>query len=364
MAMAVCLTSCSAGGSTSAHAQSGPRRPAAVPVTIGKVERQRVPVEIRAIGNVQAYSTVQVKAMVAGELTRVYFREGQDVRKGDLLFTIDARPFQAALQQAEATRARDIAQSQNAQTDAQRYAELVKSGVVAQQQYDQMRTQAQALSAVVQADDAAIENAKLQLSYTDIRSPIDGRTGNLLVYQGNIIKANDVPLVVINQIQPIYVAFSVPGQNLDDIKRHMARGRLRVQAMPQAGGGPTETGALTFVDNNIDIATGTIQLKGTFPNTDRALWPGEFVTAVLTLTTEDAVVAPSAAVQNGQQGQYVFVVRPDLTVESRPVTVSRTIGTLSVIQKGLAPGDTVVTDGQLRLVPGAKISVSRGVAAQ
>jgi multidrug efflux system membrane fusion protein len=331
----------------------------AVPVTVGTATRRAVPVQVQAIGNVQPYSTVSVKAEVGGELTRVYFTEGQDVHRDELLFTIDPRPFEAALKQAEANKARDQAQAAYARSDARRYEELYKSGVVAQQQYDQFRTNAEAREAGVQADQAAIETARLQLGYASIRSPINGRTGNLLVQQGNLVKPNDVPLVVINQIQPIYVNFSVPAQYLPDIKQHMASHPLKVEARPKQGSGPPAYGELTFIDNAIDVSTGTILLKGTFLNPDKSLWPGEFVDVTLTLTTEgNAVVVPSQAIQAGQQGQYVFVVKQDLTVESRPVVVSRSYGQQAVVEKGLRPGETVVTDGQLRLAPGAKVSIA------
>lgn len=353
------LTACSGGR----PAPSGvlAKREVAVPVKVGAVVERAEPVEVRAIGNVLPYSTVQVKAEVGGELTEVHFTEGQDVRKGDLLFTIDPRPLEAALQQAIANRSRDIAQQKNAEVDAQRYAGLFKEGVIAAQQYDQSRSAADALKASVAADKAAIENARVQLSYTKIYSPIDGRTGNLMVNRGNLIKPNDVPIVVINQVQPIYVAFSVPAQYLPEIKRYQASHPLRVEASPKGSGQRGPTGVLTFIDNNIDVTTGTIQLKGTFENRDRSLWPGEFVDVTLTLTTESkAIVVPSQAVQNGQQGQYVFVVKHDMTVEARPVVVNRTMGQYTVVDKGLAAGETVVTDGQLNLAPGARVSVVAG----
>lgn len=355
-AAAAWLAGCS-GGERPAASPAFAQRPVTVPVTVGAVIEKPMPVEVRAIGNVQPYSTVQVKAEVGGELIQVHFTEGQEVHQGDPLFTIDPRPFAAALEQAQANRARDLAQMKNAELDVHRYENLFKDGVVPRQQYDTFRTNYDALRAAVQADEAAIDNARLQLGYTEIRSPIDGRTGNLLIQRGNLIKANDVPLVIINQIQPIFVSFSVPAQYLPDIKRYLALHPLRVEAQPKEGG-PPAYGQLTFVDNSIDVATSTIQLKGTFPNRDKALWPGEFVGVTLTLTTQgNAVVVPSQAVQSGQQGQYVFLVKPDLTVESRPIRVNRTLGPLTVVDSGVRPGETVVTDGQLRLVPGAKVSV-------
>jgi multidrug efflux system membrane fusion protein len=331
----------------------------AVPVTIGKVVQKTVPVQLRAIGNVEAYSTVSVKSQIGGELIRIHFKEGQDVKKGDILFTIDPRPYEAALKQAEANLARDTAQLENARVDARRYGELVSKGYVAQQQYDQIQTNAAALEATVLADKAAVENAKLQLSYCFIHFPIDGRTGSLLSHQGDMIKANaDNPMVVINQIQPIYVTFSIPEQHLQQIKRYMAEGKLKGEAIIPGDENSPVQGIVTFVDNTVDTSTGTIKLKGTFENKGKRLWPGQFVNVVLTLTTQpDAIVVPSQAVQTGQQGLYVFVVKSDLTVESRPVVIGRNLDGEVVIEKGLEPSEQVVTDGQLRLVPGAKVEI-------
>ncbi len=336
---------------------AAPAEPAAVPVTVAQVIRKTVPVEVRAIGNVQPYHTVQVKSEVAGQLFQVAFQEGQDVRKGDLLFKIDPRPFEAVLKQAEANLARDQAQAANAEADARRYEALFKQGIIARQQYDQVRTNADALRSTVAADEAAIENARVQLEYTTINSPLDGRTGNLLVHEGNLVKANDVPLVVINQIQPIFVSFAVPQQFLPDIKRFMAQRTLKVQAVPKEAGSPV-SGDLKFVDNAIDVTTGTIQLKGTFANERRSLWPGQFVDVVLGLSSQpNALLVPTEAVQTGQKGTYVYVVKSDATVEARPVNVDRVMNGQSVIGSGLQAGETVVTDGQLRLTPGVKVRV-------
>ncbi len=356
--VAACLLALAGCGSKPAPTGALAQREMVLPVRAAAVTQRSEPVQLRAIGNIQPYSTVQVKAEVGGELTGVHFTEGQDVRKGDLLFTIDPRPFEAALQQATANRQRDEAQAQNAAADAKRDSGLAASGIVARQQAEQTEATAAAMRASVAADEAAIETARIQLNYTKIYSPIDGRTGNLLVYRGNIVKANDVPMVVINQVQPIYAAFAVPSQNLPDIKRYMAAHRLRVEASPKGSGQPGSVGELTFIDNNIDTTTGTIQLKGTFPNRDRALWPGEFVDVTLTLTTQpNAIVAPSAAIQNGQQGQYVFVITPDMHVEMRPVVVDRTQNQDAIIRQGLRLGEQVVTDGQLRLAPGARVRI-------
>ena len=332
---------------------------APLPVTVGTTIQKTVPVQLRAIGNVQAYSTVTIKSKVGGELVGVHFTEGQDVKKGDLLFMIDPRPYEAALKQAEANLARDLAQAKNAQEDARRYEFLIQKGVVAQQQYEKFRTDSDALEATVLADRAAVENAKIQLGYCSIYSPIDGRTGSLIVQQGNIIKAEDISLVVINQIIPIYVAFSIPEQFLQEIKKYMASGRLQVEALVPMNEGRPERGVITFIDNAVDISTGTIRLKGTFANRERKLWPGQFVNVVFTTTTEpNAIVVPSQAIQTGQEGQYVFVVKQDLTVESRPVVVGRTVNGETVVQKGLRADEKVVTDGQLRLYPGAKVEIN------
>ena len=346
-----------AAGACGNRGQQGP--PPAVPVMADTVVQKTVPLEIRAIGNCQAYSTVEVKSLVEGEINQVHFTEGQDVAKGDLLFTIDPRPFQAALKQAEATLAKDKALAENAKADVKRYEFLIEKQAVARQQYDQILTNAKALEATVRVDQAAVDNAKLTLSYCFIRSPIDGTTGNLRITGGNVIKANDVPLVTINQIKPIYVAFSVPEQSLGEIKQYEEKGELKVEAFPTNDETGGEEGTLTFIDNTVDTATGTILLKGTFSNESRRLWPGQFVNVLLILATQpNAIIVPSQAVQTGQEGPYVFVINPeDLTVEARPVVVNRTINNDTIIDKGLAPGEEVVTDGQLQLVPGAKVEI-------
>ncbi|MBI3300605.1 MAG: efflux RND transporter periplasmic adaptor subunit [Deltaproteobacteria bacterium] len=366
------LTACSPDASGKPAVQDPGRRPA-VPVTVATVTQKTVPVQLRAIGNVQTYATVAIKAQVNGELQRVHFKEGQDVRAGDLLFTIDPRPFEVQLKQAEANLAKDTIQLENARRELRRYDKLLKEGYVTQEQYDQRRTTADALEATVRVDQTAIDNAKLQLSYCFIRSPIDGRTGNLLVHKGNLVKANDttplgpgpsgsssvsVPLVVINQMSPIYVAFSVPEQHLPEIRKHMGAEKLHVDAIISPDGEWPAQGELSFIDNAVDFTTGTIQLKATFPNHDRTPWPGQFVNVVLTLATQpNAIVVPSQAVQTGQAGQFVFVVQPDLAVEPRLVVVDREVGAETVVKEGLKPGESVVTDGQLRLSSGAKVEV-------
>lgn len=346
-----------------------PAKKPPVPVSVGAVTQKNVPLQIKAIGNVEAYSTIQVKSQIGGELLRVHFREGQDVKKGDLLFTIDPRPYEAMIKQAEANLAKDVSQLEYAREETGRYGELVKKGYVAKEQYEQFRTNAAALEATVNADRAVLDNARLQLKYCYIYSPITGRTGYLASNQGNLIKANaDSAMVVINQVQPIYVDFSVPEQYLAEIKKYMAAGKLKVSAFisktdDSKKDGGSEEGLLSFVDNTVDPTTGTIKLKGTFENPKKRLWPGQFVDVLLTLTTQpNAVVVPTSAVQTGQSGQYVFVVMKDHTVESRPVVASRAIGDETVIEKGLNAGETVVTDGQLRLVPGAKVEIKNAAA--
>ena len=331
-----------------------------VPVTTATATLKTVPIQVRAIGNVEAHSTVSVKAQVAARVEKAYFTEGQDVKKGDLLFTLDRRPFDTALQQAEANLAKDQAQLENAKAEAERYTKLFQEGIVSKEQYDSMRTNADALAASVRADKAAIEKARIDLSYCTIQAPIDGRTGALLVHPGNLVKDNDAVLVVVNQIHPIYVTFSVPEQYLADIKRYRAEGPLKVEAIiPSQEQNPAK-GVLTFIDNAVDNTTGTIKLKGTFENPDNRLWPGQFVNVALTLTTQpNAVVVPSQAVQTGQVGQYVFVVRQDMTAEYRPVVAGDNVAGETVIQKGLVAGETLVTDGQLRLVPGMKVVIRK-----
>jgi multidrug efflux system membrane fusion protein len=344
----------------------GGRAREVVPVLIATAAQKAMPLQIRAVGNVEAYSTVAVKSQVTGVLTQAHFKEGQDVKKGQLLFTIDPRPFEAALKQAEANLARDTAQLQNSREQARRYAELVKKQYVSQEQYDQIRANADAAEAVVQADQAAVENAKVQLSYCYIFSPIDGQVGSLLVNEGNLVRVNDAtPLVVINQIIPVNVTFSVPEQNLADIRRHMATGSLKVAAQFQADEGRPEQGSLAFVDNAVDRTTGTIKLKAEFKNVEKRLWPGQFINVALTLSTQsDAVVVPAEAVQVGQEGQHVFVVKPDNSVEVRPVVVARTSEGEAVIAQGLQAGEQIVREGQFLLGPGSKIEIRDGKATE
>jgi membrane fusion protein, multidrug efflux system len=338
----------------------------AVPVLVATAVQKNVPVQIRAVGNVEAYSTVSVKSQVTGVLTQAHFKEGQDVKKGQLLFTIDPRPFEAALKQAQANLARDTAQLMNGREQVKRYAELVEKQYVSREQYDQIKTNADAAEAVVDADKAAVENAKVQLSYCYIYSPVNGRVGTLLVNEGNLVRVNDgTPLVVINQLTPIYVTFSVPEQHLVDIKRRMASGKLVVGAQFPSDEGRPEQGALVFVDNAVDRTTGTIKLKAEFTNGERRLWPGQFVNVALTLATQgDAVVVPSDAVQIGPSGQQVFVVKQDKTVEVRPVTVGQTQEGESIIAKGLRAGEVVVREGQFLLGPGSRVEIKEAASTK
>lgn len=333
-----------------------------VPVTTAVAEQKDVPLQVRAIGSVQPIASVAVRALAGGQLQRVWFHEGDDVRKGQLLFTIDQRPFQATLAQAQANLARDEAQLRNAESEAKRYAELVKKDYVTREEYEKFASGAEAARAVAAADRAAVETARLQLSYCEIRSPMDGRTGSLQVQTGNLVKANDTtPLVTINQITPVYVTFSVPESQLGSV-RARGLGNVPVSASPQQGGAPVQSGKLTFVDNFVDSQTGTITLKATFANEGRVLWPGEFVNVAMTLSNRaNATVIPLQAIQNGQKGQYVYVVTSGDGVQMRPVTVVQQLETQAVIGAGVNPGDTVVTDGQIRLTPKSKVDVKKSL---
>jgi multidrug efflux system membrane fusion protein len=333
-----------------------------VPISVAKATVKTVPVQVEVIGNVEAYSNVSVRTQMAGEIERAYFNQGQDVKQGQLLFTLDRRPFKAALDQLEATLARDQVQLANARAQAERNEKLFQAGITSKDQYDTIRTTAQADEAVVRADRAAIENAKVNLSYCSIYSPIDGRTGAYQVYPGNIAKVNDTVLVVINQLKPIYVTFAVPEQYLTEVKRYQARRHLTVEAQVPNDSRPPARGELSFIDNAVDSTTGTIKMRGTFRNPDNRLWPGQFVNVVVRLTQQaNATVVPSQSVQTGQTGKYVFVVKPDLTADFRPVVAGQIVQGVTVIEKGVAPGETVVTDGQLLLAPGSKVEIKKGV---
>jgi multidrug efflux system membrane fusion protein len=349
-------------GNKDAVQAAKPQQAPAAPVRIATVTSRTMPVEIQAIGNVEAISTVSIKAQISGQLVGVHFKEGDFVKKGQLLFSIERPPFEAALRQAEGTLAKDEAQALNTRLDAQRYEGLGKEGVVSKQQVDAAQAAAHAMEATVAADKAAVETAKINLQYTSISSPINGRTGNIGVKEGNLVKANDVPiLVTINQIEPIYVSFAIPEQQLGELKQYSVGGTLKVDAAPQ-GSSQHFQGKLTFIDNSVDLTTGTIKLKATFDNAQHVLWPGQFVDVRLTLKSQpNSIVIPTAALQTSQSGTYVYVVNQDLTAQPQPVKVAWNVGDNTVIASGLQPGQRVVTDGQLRLTPGAKVNIKSGL---
>jgi multidrug efflux system membrane fusion protein len=359
-----------------------------VPVVTAKVGQKDVPIDIAVVGNVEAYTTISVKAQVGGEITKVFFKEGDYVKKGAPLFTIDPRPLEAVLAQvkanlakdeallaqAKANLARDTAQELYARNESGRYDKLAAEGIVSKDQSEQFKSNADALAQSVAADRAAIEsaraqavadqaniaNAEVQLSYTSIKSSIDGRTGNLTIKQGNVVPPNTTELVTINQIEPIYATFAVPESKLNDVKKYMAQGRVQVLVKLQDAAG-NESGTLTFIDNNVDMTTGTIKLKGTFDNRDRKLWPGQFVNVILRLAIQpNAIVVPNQAVQTGQDGAFVYVVKEDRSVEARPVVAGVRVDQDLVIDKGLSVGETIVTEGQLRLAPGIKVQMRDG----
>ena len=360
-----------------------------VPVTVANASQKDVPVEIQVIGNVEASTTITVKAQAGGQLTKVHFNEGDFVKKGELLFSIDPRPLEATLNQAlanvakdeavlgqvQANMARDLAQAKYTDSQAKRYAELAQGGIISKDQAEQLRANADAVAQAVNADKAAIasaqasigasrataENARVQLGFTKIVSPINGRTGNLTVKEGNVVMTNNMDLMTINQVEPIFVTFSVPEAQLNAVKRYMAQGKLTVRARPQDESTMgEEQGTLTFVDNTVDVTTGTIKLKATFPNTDHKLWPGQFVRVTLRLTTQsNAIVVPNEAIQTGQNGSFVYVVK-DRIVEQRNVVTGARVGQEMVVSQGLEAGETVVTEGQLRLAPGSRVVVRGG----
>jgi multidrug efflux system membrane fusion protein len=418
---AVGLTACSDGKGGQAQAKAPAARDA-VPVTVGTAASKAVPLQIKAIGSVQAYASVTIKSQVDGEVAQIHFTEGQEVKKGELLFTLDRRPLEATVRQAEAVLARDTAQQEqaeavvaqtmaaerqaeanlardtaqleNARSQLRRYKALIDEGAISRELYDQVQTTTAALEATIRADQAAVvsaratiraaqaaveniraviradqallENARVQLEYTTIRAPMDARTGNLLVRVGSAVKARDetARMLVLNQVHPIYAVFSLPEQYLPDIKRYMAQGGIRVEAAPQGPSAPVAAGTLSFVDNSVDATTGTIQLKATFANPQTILWPGQFVNVLVTLTVQpDLVVIPSQAVQTGQQGSYVYVVRSDATVESRAVRVGRRVDGETVVEQGVSAGEQVVTDGHLRLVSGTRVQIKDAAAS-
>ncbi|MDD2500066.1 MAG: efflux RND transporter periplasmic adaptor subunit [Geobacter sp.] len=328
-----------------------------IPVMVARAVQKTVPVQIKGIGTIEAVSTVAVKAQVSGQISRIHLPEGSEVRQGDLLVSIDPEPFQVVLRQAEATLARSQAQARFAADQARRYEGLLKEGIVTHDQYDQLRANAESLSAAVAADRAAVANARIQLGYCSIRSPLTGRTGAVALHAGNLVKANDLTIMTVNQISPINVSFNLPEKRLAELKQAMAGGQLKVEALIPQQPGVAETGSISFLDNAVNPATGTIKLKGLFANKARRLWPGQFAELVLTLASrQNAVVVPASAVQNGQQGEYVYVVSKDQKAELRQVVTAPAAEGETVIEKGVASGETVVIDGQLRLTPGAVVT--------
>jgi multidrug efflux system membrane fusion protein len=364
LAFAALLTGCGKGsGQAGAPGAPGAARPA-VPVVVADVQRRDIPIQISGIGNVEAYQMVQIKSQVNGQIQNIFFKEGQDVHKGQLLVQLDKRPFQAALEQAMGTLKKDQAQAANSKLQQQRYDELEKQGVIASQVADQQRAQSQADAAAVYADKAAVDAARVQLQYTDIDAPINGRTGALLINNGNLIKANDTPyLVQLNQISPIYVSFTIPENELAEVRKYDSHKPLKVLAYPKGDTQPAE-GVLTFIDNGVDTTTGTVRLKATFVNKDKRLWPGEYVDAVLEMSVQkNAMVVPTRAIQTGQQGEYVYIVTPQSTAESRPVVTGGTYKNLTLISSGLEAGQKVIVDGQVRVAPNAKVAAQSGSAA-
>jgi multidrug efflux system membrane fusion protein len=359
LALAAVIGSGCARGAQQRRGEAAP-----VPVTLAQAVRKTVAVYLRAIGQVEPVSAVAVRSRASGELQKVHFEEGQFVREGQLLFTIDPRPARAALSQAEAQLARDRAQLNQAEADVARYAKLVAQDFVTKQQYDQAETMVSTARALVAADEAAADNARLELAYATIAAPVSGRSGNLQVKQGNLVQANGAILVTVNQTRPIYASFAVPVQYLPAIRARQLKA-VRVEAVPAQTSIEPAQGTLTFIDNAVDTATSTILLKATFPNEDEKLWPGQFVDVTLTLGEEsNRVVVPSGAVQTGQQGTYVYVVDSEQKVELRAVKVARQDAAEAVIDQGLQGDETVVTDGQLRLVPGSKVQPRPPVGSQ
>jgi multidrug efflux system membrane fusion protein len=341
-----------------------PKAKPPVPVKVAQALQKDVPVQVKAIGNIEAYTTVAIKSQVNGQIAQIHFAEGQDVDKGALLISIDPEPFQATLNQFEAALAKDQAQAKFAREQAQRYAVLLKEGIVTRDQYELLLSNAESLAAAVVADRAAIKNARIQLGYCSIRSPISGRTGIIALHPGNLVKANDLAIVTINQLSPIYASISLPEKRLAEIKRAMAGKELKIEAAIPNEPGVTEAGSISFLDNTVNPATGTIKLKGVFANKSRKLWPGQFTDVLITFgSRKNAVVVPTHAIQTSQQGEFVYVVKPDNTVEMRQITSAAATGAETVVEKGLAAGETVVTDGQLRLTPGAIVESKEKQAA-
>ena len=326
-----------------------------VPVLTTAVVEKPMPVRLHTVGTVEPIASVAIKSRLDGLITRVHVRDGQDVAKGDLLFQLDTRPFEAQITHAEADLARDMAQLEHLRSQEQRYKELLERNFVSPEAYTQVAANLRALESTIKGSESEVHRTQINLKYTTIRSPISGRAGKVLLTEGNLVKANDTSaMLVINQISPIYVGMSVPQQHFDEIRRSQARSALRIDVPPEFGNSP---GRLAFADNSVDTTTGTIKLRGIFDNGNRLLWPGQFVDTWLTIREEpSARVIPAVALQNGPNGQYVYVVKADTSVELRDVAVARVEGGEAVIAKGLEPGEIVVTDGASRLLPGSKVS--------
>jgi multidrug efflux system membrane fusion protein len=353
------------GAEIRANERKTPKGPPAIPVTVEPVVQQLVPFRLQGIGNVEAFSTVALKARTDGQIIGVGFKEGEEVRKGQVLFKIDPRPFEAALRQAEANALRDAAASEQARSQERRYKDLLDKNFVSKEAYAQIRTNATTAEAIAKASEAALDNAKLNLEYCTITAPIEGYAGKIQIQLGNLVKANDVnPLVVINQVHPIYVNFAVPEQRLAEVRQYMALNSLAVQALtPGSDQAATPTGVLIFVDNAVDPSTGTIKLRARFANKENSLWPGQFVSVSVRLFEQpDAIVIPSTAVQTGPEGQYVYVVGKDMVADIRKIDVQRTEGDSTIVARGLAKGEQVVTRGQLRLGPKSRVQISKSPA--
>ena len=350
-----------ADGRTAKSAKEGGKGAPAVSVTVARVLQETVPVRLNAIGNVEAYQSVAVKARVDGQIIDVKVREGAPVKKGDVLFRIDPRPYEAALRQAEANALRDVAARDHARAQEKRYQELLEKNFISKDGYAQIRTNAATAEATAKASQAALESARLNLEYCTIRSALDGYVGRVLLQAGNLVKANDTnPLLVINQVRPIYVNFAVPEQNLPEVRQYMAKGPLAVEVVPPESNQPRPSGRLIFIDNAVDPSTGTIRLRAQFDNADAALWPGQFVNVSLRLYEQaDALVVPSTAVQTGPDGQYVYVVNQEMVADVRRIAVQRTEGERTIVAKGLAKDEVVVTRGQLRLGPKTRVQIAK-----
>ena len=347
-------------GDSRAKEKPAAKGPAAVPVSVAAAVQQSVPVRLQAIGNVEAYTSVAVKSRVDGQIVEVQFREGQEVKKGEVLFKIDARPFEASFRQSEAQVLRDVASRDQAASQERRYQELLEKNFVSKDAYAQFRTNAATAEATSKASQAALENARLNLEYTTIRTPINGYVGRALLQAGNMVKANDtISLVVINQVKPVYVSFAIPEQQLTTVRDLMRKGPLAVEVAAPGTDKASATGRIAFLDNAVDQTTGTIKVRAIFDNSDAALWPGQFYTVRVKLyDQENAIIVPSRALQTGPSGQFVYVVKPDMTAEVRKVVVARTEGDVTVLAEGgVAKGEQVVVRGALRLAPGIKVNI-------